>query len=408
MSIFKNENDMQSWLENEMEDIEGLGSLLFDIESIENYEPRNEVELKIKNSYLHCLPSLYLAEIITKNQNISSSSGDVLKPDILAYGIERESLILIELKNLSGATREAGTELAAYSGELKGYLSHLSDGDIMNVIISTFWPTLLKHYVFNNIVWQNKNMICLEPCVVENKIVLKPLDLKILLQAETPQKFASEHLCGYHICLYDHSQNSTNRAPTKLHGQIEVIKASIARMAAEGEKANSHGFLILTEEINGYGNAPYMITLVNAAPLSSIERYFHSDEIKTYKDLPFIGQKIYDIVTYYEPLGLGANTSKIFTSGKPYLKKICTPNIESINPWTILRQEINNGITEAIYFESWGVFKEKSMEILFNKYQNGDYDFTLNSIELGFEVIEELIDEQYEFIRLPALRKYEF
>ncbi|WP_373963091.1 hypothetical protein [Kosakonia sacchari] len=408
MSIFKNENEMQSWLEKEMEDIEGLGSLLFNVESIKNYKPRNEVEKKIKDSYMHCLPSLYLTEIITKNQNISSSSGDILKPDILAYGIERESLILIELKNLSGTTREAGTELAAYSGELKGYLSHLSDGDIMNVIISPFWPTLLKHYVFNNIVWQNKNMICLEPCIVENKIVLKPLELSILLQAEMPQKFGPEHLCGYHICLYDDSQYSHDREPTKLHGQIEVIKASIARMAAEGEKANSHGFLILTKEINGYGLAPYMITLVNAAPLSSIERYFHSDEIKTYKDLPFIGQKIYDIVTYYEPLGLGANTSKIFTSGKPYLKKICNPQIESINPWTILRGEINNWRTEAIYFESWGVFKEKSMEILFNKYQSDDYDYNLNSIQLGFEVIEELVDEQYEFKRLPALRKIEF
>lgn len=408
MSIFKNENEMQSWLEKEMEDIEGLGSLLFNVESIKNYKPRNEVEKKIKDSYMHCLPSLYLTEIITKNQNISSSSGDILKPDILAYGIERESLILIELKNLSGTTREAGTELAAYSGELKGYLSHLSDGDIMNVIISPFWPTLLKHYVFNNIVWQNKNMICLEPCIVENKIVLKPLEFSILLQAEMPQKFGPEHLCGYHICLYDDSQYSHDRGPTKLHGQIEVIKASIARMAAEGEKANSHGFLILTKEINGYGLAPYMITLVNAAPLSSIERYFHSDEIKTYKDLPFIGQKIYDIVTYYEPLGLGANTSKIFISGKSYLKKICNPQIESINPWTILRGEINNWRTEAIYFESWGVFKEKSMEILFNRYQSDDYDYNLNSIQLGFEVIEELVDEQYEFKRLPALRKIEF
>lgn len=407
MSIFRNESDMQSWLENEMEDNEGLGNLLFNTESIESYEPKNEVDKKLKDSYMHCLPSLYLTEIITKNQNISSSSGDILKPDILAYGIERESLILIELKNFSGATREAGTELAAYAGELKGYLSHLSDGDIMNVIVSTFWPTLLKHYVFNNIVWQNKNMICLEPCIVENKILLKPLDLSVLLQAETPQKFGSEHLRGYHICLYDYSQYSPNKSPTKLHGQTEVIKASIARMAAEGEKANSHGFLILTKEVNGYGLAPYMITLVNAAPFSSIERYFHSDEIKTYEDLPFIGQKIYDIVSYHEPLGLGANTSKIYTAGKPYLKKICKPEIESINPWTILRLEINNWRTEAIYFESWGIFKEKSMELLFDKYQNGDYDYTLNSIQLGFEVIEELVDEQYEFKRLPAFRKFE-
>lgn len=407
MAIFKNETEMQLWLESHMEeDMEGLGSLIYDFESIDNFIPSNQIEKKLQDSYLNCLPSLLLAEIITRNENISSSKGDILKPDILAYGVERESLILIELKNLAGPTREAGTELAAYSGELKGYLSHLSDGDIINVVISSHWPTLLKHYIFNNIVWQNKNMICLEPCIIDNKIMLKPLDLMILLQAEVPTTFGLDHLRGYHVCLYDYSQYSENRTPTKLHSQIDVIKSSLSRMASEGEKGNSHGFLILSKEIAGFGLAPYMITLVNVAPLSSIERYFHSDDIKSHEDLPFIGQKLYDIYTYHEPLGLGANTSKIYRSGKEYLKKICTPEIESLNTWSVLRQEINNIRTEAIYFESWGMFKEKSIDILFKKYELGDYSQNLNSISLGFEVINELVDEEYEFKHLPALRTY--
>lgn len=405
MAIFNNENEMQLWLEQHMEeDEEGLGSLIYDFESIEDFKPKNQIEKKLKDSYLNCYPSLLLTEIITKNENISSSKGDILKPDILAYGIERESIILIELKNLSGTTREAGTELAAYAGELKGYLAHLSDGDIINVIISPHWPTLLKHYIFNNIVWQNKNMICLEPCIIDGDIKLKPLDLKILLQTEVPQKFGADHLRGYHICLYDYTQYSKNRTTTKLHSQLDVIKSSLSRMAAEGEKGNSHGFLILSKEIAGFGLAPYMITLVNVAPLSSIERYFHSDDINSHEDLPFIGQKLYDVYTYHEPLGLGVNTSRIFHSGKDYLKKICKPEIESLNPWSILRSEINNIHTEAIYFESWGIFKDKSMDVLFKKYERGEYSKTLNSISIGLEVIDELIDEDYEFKYFPALR----
>lgn len=405
MSIFKNEREMQLWLEEILENQEGLIDLIIDFESIDNYVPKNSVAKKLQDSYLHCIPSLGLMELVSKDQNISSSQNDILKPDIVAYAIESESLVLIELKNISGPTREAGTELSAYAGELKGYLSHLSDGDIINVIISPIWPALLKHYVFNNVVWQNKNMICFEPIIVNGEKALRPLNIDSLLQAEIPISFSEEHLRGYHICLYDNSQYVTPRPPTKLHDQLSVIKASISQMVAEGEKANSHGFVILTEEIAGFGLAPYMITLVNAAPFSSLERYFHSDEIKTYEDLPFIGRQFYDIYTYYEPLGLGSSTSKIFNSGKKYLSKICKPQIESLNSWDILKEEVNNFNAQAFYFDSWGVFKEKSMELLFEKYSNSEYDIDLNSIELGFEVISELVDEEYDFIHLPSIRR---
>jgi len=408
MSIFQNEDEMQLWIEEVMEDSEGLGESIVDFELIIDYIPRNYFEKKIKESYQHCYPSLMLTELLTKNENISSSKGDVLKPDIIAYATERESIVLIELKNISGPSRQAGTELSAYSGELKGYLSHLSDGDIINVIVSPIWPTLLKHYIFNNIVWQNKNMICLEPCIVNGVIKLKPLEISTLIQAETPLQFSSDHLSGYHICLYDNSQYARQnvRKPTKLHSQIEVIKSTLSRMASEGEKENGHGFLILTKEnkIGGYGLAPYMITLVNVAPFSSIERYFHDENIKTYEDLPMIGQKFYGIYTYFQPNGMGTSTSKIFNSGKRYLKEICRPTIESINTWRTLKLEIHSKRNEAIYFESWGIFKEKTTEMLFEKYSNNEYDYTLNSISLGFEVIEQLIDENYEFIHLPPVK----
>lgn len=406
MGIFKTESEMQEWLERILDnDQEGFSELIVGFDVIEEYIPKNSVERKIQESYLQCMPALALMEVITKDENISASKGDVLRPDLVAYAIERESIVLIELKNISGPSREAGTELSAYAGELKGYLSHLSDGDIINVIVSPVWPALLKHYIFNNIIWQNKNMICFEPEIINGEIVLKPLSIESLLQAEIPLTFGERHLHGYHICLYDHSQYEINPQPTQQHSQLAVIKSAISQMVAEGEKANSHGFIILSKEVLGYGLAPYMLTLVNAAPFSSIERYFHSKEIKNISDLPLIGRKFYDIYTYHEPLGLGSNTSKIFNSGRKYLKKICQPDIESLNPWSILKEEVYSFRTEAIYFDSWGVFKEKTMEMLFEKYSNGEFDMNLNSIELGFEVLEELIDQEYEFLDLPCLRQ---
>ncbi|MCL6375109.1 hypothetical protein EXT64_19750 [Pectobacterium atrosepticum] len=105
MSIFKNEREMQLWLEEILEDQEGLIDLIIDFESIDNYVPKNSVAKKLQDSYLHCIPSLGLMELVSKDQNISSSQNDILKPDIVAYAIESESLVLIELKNISGPTR---------------------------------------------------------------------------------------------------------------------------------------------------------------------------------------------------------------------------------------------------------------------------------------------------------------
>ena len=405
MGIFNTESEMQKWLEDKLDDNwEGFYELIVGFDAIDNFIPKNSAEKKIQESYLNCMPALSLMEVITKDENISASKGDVLRPDIVAYALERESIILIELKNISGPSREAGTELSAYAGELKGYLSHLSDGDIINVIVSPVWPALLKHYIFNNIIWQNKNMICFEPTIINGDIFLKPLSIELLLQAEIPLTFGEQHLHGYHISLYDDSQYQINPKLTKQHSQLAVIKSAISQMVAEGEKANSHGFIILSKEVAGYGLAPYMLTLVNAAPFSSIERYFHSDEIKDMTDLPFIGRKFYDIYTYHEPLGLGTSTSKIYNSGRKYLAKISRPDIESLNSWSILKEEVYSYRTEAIYFDAWGVFKEKTMEIIFEKYSNGEFDMNLNSIELGLEVLDELIDQEYEFINLPCLR----
>lgn len=406
MSLFNSEREMQEWLEKNLENSEGLRDLIYGVEEIENYTPRNDVEKKIKESYLLCIPPLSLLDVLSTDENISVSKPDILKPDIVAYAIEKESIVLIELKNLSGTTREAGTELSAYAAELKGYLSHLSDGDIINVIISVEWPTLLKHYIFNTIIWQNKSMICLEPCIIDGEKRLKPFSIEKLLQAEIPIKFGEEHLGGCQICLYDNSQYQNPRPETKLHSQLLVIQASMARMAAEGEKSNSHGFAILSRENYGFELAPYMITLVTASPFASIERYFHQKEIKSKDDLPFIGKKIHDIYTYYEPIGFGSSTSKIYSAAKDYLKKVCRPTIENPNNWSYLKKEVYDNRIEPIYFESWGVFKEKAMELLSENYDDSAHELTLNSIELGYEIIDELIDEDYEFIHFPPSNKF--
>ena len=331
MSVFQNEKEMQEWLEKKFSVIEGLSEIIYNVDDIKHYVPKNLSEEKIKQTFLYCLESLSINELLTKNENISSTKGDSLNPDIFAYAPETQSLVIIELKNSSGATREAGTELSAYAGEIKSALSYLSDGEVINVIISPFWPTLLKHHLYNNIFWQDKNTICLEPFLLDGDIWLKVIDVSVLVQADIPSQFSEEHLGGYHICLYDHSQYEVPRPPSKLHQNSRLMKASVSAIATKGEKMGSHGFAFLSR---GTLLSPYFITVVNAAPFKSIERILHSSEINSYFDLPLIERKILDIYLEYSPEGHGSGVNALYDTARSLLKHICSPAPEAFNAWS--------------------------------------------------------------------------
>ncbi|EEW1661808.1 hypothetical protein ACKKK1_000033 [Escherichia coli] len=394
MSFFTSEKAMQIWLEDKLEIVDGLAEIIDNVQEIEDYIPKNISEVKIKKSYLHCLKSLYLHESLTKDENISSTKGDSLRPDILAYASETESLVIIELKNQGGATREAGTELSAYASEIKSSLSYLSDGDIVNVLISPSWPPLLKHHIYNNVFWQGKNTICLEPIKKNNEILLKIVDIPLFVQAELPTKISEEHLGGYHVCLYDNSQYLKERPETKLHQYLPLIKTSISSMATTGEKMNTHGFAFLR---SGTCLSPYFITLVNAAPFKSIERILHSNDIESYNDLPLIEKKILDVYLEYSPEGHGFSLDSLYNSGTHLLQNVCSPAPEGFTSWSEMKEEIMNS-HKIIYFESWGIFKEIAISKLSEKYKNGEFDIDLNNINLGLEVINEIIDKDYQFI----------
>lgn len=394
MDVFANEKEMQKWLETKFEVIEGLSEIIYNTDDVKDYVTKNLSEEKIKETFLYCLESLSMNELLTKNENISSKKGDSLNPDIFAYAPETQSLVIIELKNSSGATREAGTELSAYAGEIKSALSYLSDGEVINVIISPAWPALLKHHLYNNIFWQGKNTICLEPFMLDGDVWLKVIDISVLVQADIPSHFSEEHLGGYHICLYDHSQYEVPRPISKLHKNLKLMEASISAIATKGEKMGSHGFAFLSR---GTILAPYFITVVNAAPFKSIERILHSSDVHSYSDLPLIERKILDIYFEHSPEGHGSGINSLYDTARSLLKRICSPAPESFTAWSYLKEHIlKEG--NPLYFDSWGVFKDLAIKKLICKYESNQCEMNLNSANLGLEVLEEIIDKDYQYI----------
>jgi|GEM_PF-951392 len=404
MAIFVNESEMQAWMEDQLKDVEGLSELIINTEEVDDFIPSNTPEQKIKDSFTSCISGLYLTEVISKNENISNKKGDILKPDLLAYSPEKEAIVIIELKNFAGTTREAGTEISAYSAEIKSSLECLSDGDIISVIVSPSWPTLIKHHLYNSIVWQNKNVLCLEPVIHEGKISLKVIDIKLLVQGSSAEKFSDQQLAGYTICLYDDTQQSNNPQPTELHKHLNLMMASVDNISTKGEKINSHGFAFLSKEIIGYGLSPYFIHVINVAPFKCLERIMHSSEISHYNDLPSITKKYVDIYMEYSPYGYGACLNNLLNSSFTFLEHVCSPRVEGLTTWDRINAELESN-WEPLYFTSWGIFKDLTVSKLNEEYKNGNTHLNLNSVELGLNVVREAIDFDHQYIELQALHE---
>src|SRR5690606_36324255 len=140
------------------------------------------------------------------------------------------------------------TEVSAYANEIKAYIPFISDGDIVNVVISSVWPTLLRHYVYHEIFWQQRNLLCLEPIKEKGEIKLKIVDVALIAEESVNLKLCNEHLGGYHICLYDYNRYETTKNQNGFDHYVKQMKAALSAMASKGNSQKNHGFAFLWKD----------------------------------------------------------------------------------------------------------------------------------------------------------------
>ena len=280
MSIFRYEKDMQEWLENALKENYGeFYSLINNAELFENMYKNYHKNIAL-NSFCNSLSSLHETEMISANKNISYKKGESLKPDFVLYSYTTESLVLIELKNSSNATREAGTELGAYNYELYSYFPNMPKLDIVYVIISNEYPNLLLHHIRNMIFIQNLNVLCLKPVKLEGKIGLEIIDFNLIdeldegLIKNNKNKIPASLLQSFQICIYDDELQKGSNDFSRLDKYINLFETALNNMANMGNKLNSNGFAILWKD--RYASlAPYSISVVY---MPSYEQMRFTDE----------------------------------------------------------------------------------------------------------------------------------
>ena len=393
--IFDSESKMQDWLSEELKPETGLSDLIENVDLLDNYKASTLSEKKVFESFRFCLKSLHNNEILSENENISLNPKDSLKPDFLLYAPETESIVIVELKNLAGPSRQAGTEISAYAGEVKSYIPFISEGDVVNVIISSDWTTLLRHYLFNEIFWLQKNVICLEPVIIDGTKRLKILDINLLIEDTVALKLSPKHLGGFQLCLYDYNLYSEPENRDRFDPHIEQMKTALSVMATKGYSQKNHGFAFLWKDTSASSFAPYSITILNFAPFQSIERLFHDEEFEANS----MTEKLINIIVNYCPEGHGESLGAITDAGTDFLKNFCTVREEGYTTWDNLKH-LMKGRCELIAFKCWGVFDELYMGKLLKEYQNGNLSISSTDPKVGLAMLDEVIDSNYEFIDL--------
>lgn len=388
--IFKFESEMQSWLSQKLSQIDGINDLICNSEYIDRFVPSSREEKKVWDNFKYCIEGLDCNELLIANKNISLKKGDVLKPDFILYSIESQSIVIVELKNFPDATREAGTEISAYAGEIKTYFPFLSEGDLINIVISPSWPTLIRHHLFFEIFYQKRNILCLTPCKRGKEILFKVISPTILTAENSLYKISSKHLGGYNLSLYD--PGLYHEQPINMDERIEQMKTALNVVASKGNIHSGHGFAFLWKDHSEKSLAPYSIVIMNVAPFQSIDWLTDVENDERNE----ITKKFIHILDEYDPIGHGESLNDITAKCTQFLDNFCEPRKEGFLTWDRILYQLK-GRAEFIAFKSWGIFDELYMDELFIEYKKGNFTLKDNDPDLGMKVINSIIDYDYPF-----------
>ena len=123
-------------------------------------------------------------------------------------------------------------------------------------------------------------------------------------------------------------------------------------------------------------------------------------------ELPDVVERYMRLVQENSPSGHSSKTMwEIIDSGKALLDMVCMPSVEGYHPWKVHKRLMYQGPARAdfISFCGWGLFGEMHTQHLKESYEKGDINIAVTDPKLGWSVINELIDENYEHIDLTHL-----
>ncbi|MCC8613097.1 hypothetical protein [Xanthomonas euvesicatoria] len=290
------------------------------------------------------LGQLGLLEIVAVDKSISLVSGEVLRPDIIAYNPESRVVLIFEVKREKGPERQAVSEVAGYEHEIQNLFPFLSNMDICFVIVARDWSDLLDHGVASLTTWSGKQCLALS---LDYDAEPRQLQCRIV-EAWYPTAtvdIPEEAMQCFDVVLYEKTDDSLNRDS---EFPPPLVQTAISMIAREGDRMRSHGFLMLWRNLVDSNRAYWVFTLCTLDP-----GVFHATMQKN------ADGRQSTLTTYFAKVGGLSNGSmpgsgyRIIDHAKNLLSEDYDVQIENHNTWKE-KQRQHRGRSEPFLFEFWG------------------------------------------------------
>ncbi|VVM54339.1 hypothetical protein [Pseudomonas fluorescens] len=280
------ESEVVSWLQQLIEKDELLESIqgqeaitsLIDVVDQEYFIPSFGIDYISRRASAeaagHVLRRLGLLDIVSINTSISLTTGEVLRPDILCFNPETKTLVVFEVKRASETERQTVTELAGYEQELRNMLPFLGHFDVCFVVVAADWSTLLVHAVGSMNAWSAKQCLALKLTSDESGFgLVAHLPEAWHLTGSTnlpPEALTSIDLYLVHKGIDELGDElgstDSDEGFDDERWPPRVVLTAMDVIARAGDRAGSHGFMMLWRDVNGYGRGRWCVTLTAIDP----------------------------------------------------------------------------------------------------------------------------------------------
>ena len=175
-------------------------------------------------------------------QNISLEKKQQLYPDLLLYNKSNGKYIVGEIKRSREAERQAVTELLGYELEIKNHLPLTSNSEILMILISFDYSTLLQHSI-ESLILDHKPIICLLPVMTNGEF--EHFDI-FCPDCWTNTNYALLDEKAFQGTTYSINNKYNNEYGDKsIEELIDISETAIEYIRGNCEKYKQHGFSLM-------------------------------------------------------------------------------------------------------------------------------------------------------------------
>ncbi|HCA5183008.1 TPA: hypothetical protein MW242_002632 [Acinetobacter baumannii] len=306
------------------------------------------------------LDALKMLEIISVDKSVSLKKGEILRPDLVCFNPERRVFVVFEVKRDKLTERQALTEIYAYEQEIRNMFPFIGNREILTVVVSKDWDTLLEHAVSHYNSWSNKNCLALSINHIGNN------DFNASVKIPDDWYFRGVHgLPPECFQTFDLFVTGDFLDDERIPYKVDTFYKLIVKQC---DRNDIHGFIFLWKDYNQYNYGNWVITFCTIDPFA-VFSYCHENKVE-YRQSAITSF----IEKFYSDNGSIASNSigSLVSTYLPILKEDYQVTIANYCDWETKKETIKMN-AKPIEFNFFGTIGDHVLEFTTNSIVRNHY-----------------------------------